>query len=87
MIPYAVIKLAGAGGDFVLTNARGEFEFAVPDEKRQLTFDVIALGCKTTIHYQRNFANTEKIYVDITPLALKDFSIVGLSAEDVVKKR
>ncbi len=70
----------------VITNSNGLFEFNVPATYKQLSLRISAIGCKTTVTHVRTFDTLERVYVEILPSLLNDFTVVGLSAADVVKK-
>jgi hypothetical protein len=69
-----------------LTDANGVFHFNIPQSLKKITFNISAIGVKAEVEYQRTFDPVEKIYVDITPNSLDEFSIKGLSAMEVVEK-
>jgi hypothetical protein len=85
VIPFAAVRVAEID-KAMLTDAKGAFMFDVPSNISNITLNISAIGCKTTVTYTRPFNKAEQVYIDLLPNALTDVAIKGLSAEDVVRK-
>jgi len=84
-IPYAAVT-AKETGRSVVTDSNGAFRIDLPKDIKEVTLRINAIGVKTTVSYTAPFGRTEVIYVDVAANTLHDFSLKGLSAEEVVKK-
>ncbi len=82
-VPYAAIK-SRDNELFTITDAKGIF--ALTTQKETIHIEVTAIGNNRIIAYKRTFADTERVYVDLSPKPLNEYTIVGLSAADVVRK-
>ena len=85
IVPYAAIHLKETDMS-VLTGDKGAFNFSLPDGLKRLTLTITAIGCKKTIEYKRTFSDTEKIYIELIPGSLKEFTVVGMSPREIVEK-
>lgn len=84
-IPYAVITLENTGKTMIADSAGG-FSFIVPKDNKTLVFRISVMGRRSVIHHSRTFNDTEKVYLEVLPLYLKEAEITGLSARDIVRK-
>jgi hypothetical protein len=85
IIPYAVIRLQETDKT-VIADSAGYFYFLIPDNAKQLSFNVSIMGFKATIRHKRTFAATELVYLDVAPKNLQEAEIIGRSAADIVKR-
>ncbi len=84
VVPNAAVSVGLLQRTFI-TNDKGEFSFQKPTPRMStLELTVSAIGCKATILYHITNEPLERIYVEILPNTLADYTIVGLSAEEVV---
>jgi len=84
VIPYAAVSIKETDKS-VLTDDKGGFSFAIPGNIRSVTLSIAAIGIKNTVVFHYPFDSIEKVYVDVTANSLTEFSVKGLSAEEVVK--
>lgn len=84
-IQFAVVKLSEISRN-TLTNHIGEFSFQLPNNLKELHFEISALGIRDTITYNPKYNGIEKIYAKKTQFNLKAVSVVGLSAKEIVLK-
>lgn len=85
VIQFAVVKLSEISRN-TLTNHNGEFSFQLPDNLKELHFEISALGIRDTIMFNPKYNGIEKIYANKTQFNLKAVSVVGLSAKEIVLK-
>lgn len=85
IIPYAVIRLQETDKT-VIADSAGYFYFLIPDNAKQLNFNVSIMGFKATIRHKTTFAATELVYLDVAPKNLQEAEIIGRSAADIVKR-
>lgn len=85
VIQFAVVKLSEISRN-TLTNHIGEFSFQLPDNLKELHFEISALGIRDTIMFNPKYNGIEKIYANKTHFNFKAVSVVGLSAKEIVLK-
>lgn len=85
ILPFASIKLKETG-KFTTANDKGEFVFEIQNKLSELTFEIYYLGCNQTIKATNVQNKLNKIYIDCSPFLLKDISVNGMPAKDIVKK-
>lgn len=69
----------------VTTDAKGKFSFPATSPG-DLALHIMALGCDTTVVYHSVPNTLVTIWVTILPNLLKEAKVVGVSAEEVVRK-
>ena len=84
-ITNAMVKLQETG-TATASDENGKFSFVVPQSLGKVTLTVTAIGLNKTITYKRPFSSVERIFVLLLPGELDNFTFVGLSAKEVVKK-
>lgn len=81
----AVVKLPQTG-DVTTTGDRGEFHFTLRSSPGSVSFNISGIGFSEVVNLHKPFNTPQKIFITILPNELDNFTFVGLSAKDVVKK-
>lgn len=85
ILPYAAINVPEIHQS-ALTDSEGRFSFKLSAKIKSITLNVSCIVLKTSILYTPTYNITEKIYLDIAPNQLNEFSFKGLSAREIVEK-
>ncbi len=84
-VPYAAVHIEKPGRDVVTTDS-GKFSILLPDNVKQITLHITAIGIKSTIVLDPPFDKVVYIYVDVNSSPLEEFSLIGSSAEEIVRQ-